>query len=344
MGLPGLPDLLVCDPDTATSGRASAGRMLVVAPGAGPALEAALRVGAKDALAWPAEAAELIGAAEHVAAGRAIAGGGLIVAVAGVRSCGATALVANLGASMSRRGRDVVAVDCDLAHADLSGLMLDESCHPAAEEILSDGLDPVCVIRSVHGVKLVAARGGEICHGGAGWRLAVAAAPAVGPGGVVLADLPSGQIVPVEDGGPAGWSPEPAAVLLLVPLDFAGIRRADRVIEAWPEERPCPLSLVFIEQRRGGIAATEAADVLDAPVMGVLPNGGVALLDSLDQGKLLSIRPSTPYARAVEKLAASLEAALFPATRGGGRGRRRADSTGGRPKGSAPFPSGVASS
>lgn len=295
-------DVVICDPGFNEPLGDLAVRSVIIAETAEEALRFALRVGAREAIAWPRER-QLLNAAIESAASRDSCSGLERIGITSARSCGATGFAAHLGASLGRAGIHCLLVDCDLAHADLTGLLLDEAPTTSLEDAVLDGLGMASVTRSVEGFQLIPAAGGRtLSRKGMDALTSWITSRSHPEIGLQVFDLPSAWLSAIADLLPdaLSWLD---LLIMAVPLDFLGVRRARRIVEIWSDDsRPC-LEVLLIQQRRQGISTEGALDVLETTHFGTLPPGGDALRDAIDEGKLLGPRPGTPYAREVQHMA-----------------------------------------
>lgn len=293
-------DAVVCDPELRDSLGDLAPRTVVIAQTAEEALRFALRIGAREAIAWPVER-RLLPAALDSAASRQLRSGVHRIGVTSARSCGATVFVAHLASALSRSGIECVTFDCDLAHADLTGLLLDAEPSPALEDALVTGCE--LPLADAGDFVIVPATGGT--------KLSSEAMSAlesyVSLGGrseprIEIFDIPSAWLSAVGDvlPGALGWLD---LLVMTVPLDFPGVRRGKRIAEAWGDDSRPALEILLVQRRRHGISPDAAIEAIGMPHLGTLPLGGEALGEAIDEGRLLSARPGTPYGREVEHLA-----------------------------------------
>lgn len=294
---------VICDPHLNEPLGELAARAVVVADTAEEALRFALKIGAREAIAWPTER-RLLPSALDSAASRQLKTGIQRVGITSARSCGATAFTAHLAAALSRAGVDCVAVDCDLAHADLTGLLLDADPDVALEDAVVRGL--ALPATEIANFRVVPAEGGRTLSPDA-----MAAIEAWLGSGVrsdarlEIFDIPSAWLCAVGDALPDAFS-WLDLMIMVVPLDFTGVRRGKRIADAWGEESSPALEVLLVQRRRHGIAPAAAIEAIGASHLGTLPLGGEALGEALDQGRLLSARPGTPYGREVEHLASRI--------------------------------------
>lgn len=283
-------------------------RTVVVASSAEDALRSALEIGATEAVAWPGEQKLLLTAVERAAEpGDTRGEGASRIAFASVRSCGATTLVAHVALALNRRGRDAILFDCDSTFGDLTGYLLDAEPGISLEEAIEAGASVRSVAVEAKGLSLVPARGGCLAGGGshAGALDEWIMSQAMPAESLCLFDIPAEALVTrFQDGlSPRSWLD---LAVLLVPLDFAGIRRARMLLDAWPGGDDEQLRILLVQRRRHGIAPADALEALGKMHFGMLPLGGEALGEATDQGRLLGARPGTPYGRVVDALAARL--------------------------------------
>ncbi|RIK09732.1 MAG: hypothetical protein DCC49_05385 [Acidobacteria bacterium] len=293
-------DAVICDPELRDPLGDLAPRTVVIAETAEEALRFALRIGAREAIAWPVER-RLLPAALDSAASRQVQSDVHRIGVTSARSCGATVFVAHLASALIRSGVDCVAFDCDLAHADLTGLLLDTEPSPALEDALVTGCE--LPIAEAGDLVIVPATGGTKLSSEAMGALE----SYVAMGGrcearIEIFDIPSAWLSAVGDvlPGALGWLD---LLIMAVPLDFPGVRRGKRIAEAWGEHSRPALEILLVQRRRHGIAPDSAIEAIGMPHLGTLPLGGEALGEAIDEGRLLSARPGTPYGREIEHLA-----------------------------------------
>lgn len=305
--------VLVCDTEAAEARAGEARQMVVLGETAEEALRVALRVGASDAVGWPGDQKLLLTAAESaLTPKRSKVDLVRKLGFVSVRSAGATAIVANLAAALSRHGVEVTAVDCDLAHADLTGLLYEVEPATSLEDVAAKALRVDAATVDAKGVNLIAARGGGKTDVDSLRRIGEWASVQCDTSKrLFLYDLPSAFVASCGDrfGASVAWVD---IAVVIVPLDFGGVRRARMVIDAWPEELRSQIRLLIVRRRRHGLDAADALEVLALDDLGCLPSGGEALDDALDEGRLLGVRPGTPYGRAIDQLAKQIELLAFP--------------------------------
>lgn len=299
----------VCDAEAADLLRAKASRMVVVADSAEEALRTALRLGAPEAVAWPGERKLLLAAVVSASrphrrrgAGSGKRAGGRVGFVS-VRSCGTTALVAHVASALAHKSVNAFLIDCDLDYSDLTGYLIDGDPEGSLSEAVSQRLTLADAAVESKGVRFIPSSAPSDAKGTAPGEIAAWIQSDGAPGdAIVLFDLPSRSLV--GDGTSLAERIEMLDLtVVLVPLDFMGIRRARIVIDSWPGGIDEKVRLLLVQRRRHGIAAADALEALGCLHFGVLPMGGEALDEALDQGRLLGARPGTPYGRAVDALA-----------------------------------------
>ena len=277
------------------------------------ALREALRAGARGFFVWPEERDALAGAINGMRPNPRSEGEarGLVVAVLGARGgAGATFLATNLAAAFSQAGAEAALADLDLLFADVGpalGLLPGDRVPSVADllavsrELGVEHLDPVLQPHSGGFHVLFAPQELSADRSLSPEMLAAAVRALRARFEVTVLHLPRSL-----DDSVRATVELADEVLLVVTLDVVGVRAAKRMVDYLRSlDLRTPLRLVVNRAGRGEVVPRDVAEVLDLPIVAVVPSDR-AVPRAQNRGELVVGRRGGQVSRRIARLAGRL--------------------------------------
>lgn len=221
------------------------------------------------------------------------------VGISSVKSAGATLLAGNLASEVSSRGGSVCILDCDTRFAELTEFLFDGAKRPDAAVELEGWVRRGSVPSVAEAVYTAVSGSPTELLSKTDTDLGIADCD------LVLADVPGRELeAAFVQGGPKE-GPLFDHFLLVVPLDYFGLRRARRIFEALDG---CLVetqaAAVLCAYRTSGPAPEEALQLLGGRRFFELPWIPEVAGSAIDEGRLLAPSDRSPIGRVLEEIVA----------------------------------------